>query len=348
VLFVSLRDLQWRRRRFLISVLATGLVFALALLITGISESFRREVPRAIKSFGGDEWVVAKTSTGPFTTTALFSQSKFDNVKAAPGVEAAAPVVILRFTVKVPKTTDVNVIGASAGDMGFPKIVEGRAATSPGEIVVDRSLHNTPVGKTLVIGGKPFKVVGKTSGISYFAGTPSVFLQLKDAQDLALFGAPMISSIVVKGHMANPPAGLRVVTNAEAIKDLRRPLQRATGTISILQFLLWIVAAGIIGSVLYLQAIERTRDFAVFKATGVKSSSLVGGMALQAIILAILAAVVAILLGYLLAPMMPMAVSIPASTFYVLPTVAVIVGLISSVSGLRRAVRVDPALAFGG
>jgi putative ABC transport system permease protein len=231
---------------------------------------------------------------------------------------------------------------------GFPKIVEGRAGTKPGEIVVDKSLHNTPIGKTLIIGGKPFTVVGKTSGLSYFAGTPTVLLSLKDAQDLALFGQPMISSIVVKGHVANPPGGLRVVSNAAAIKDLRRPLQKATGTINILQFLLWLVAAGIIGSVLYLQAIERTRDFAVFKATGVKSSSLVGGMALQAIILAILSAAVAIVLGYLLAPLMPMVVSIPSSTFYVLPIVAVIVGLISSVSGLRRAVRVDPALAFGG
>jgi putative ABC transport system permease protein len=332
----------------MISVLATGLVFALALLITGISESFRKEVPRTIKSFGGDEWVVAKTSTGPFTTTAIFNQSEFDKVKALPGVKAAAPLVLLRFTVKTPKVTDINVIGAEPGAMGFPKIVEGRAASKPGEIIVDKSLKGAPVGKTLIIGGKPFTVVGKTKGISYFAGTPSVFLQLKDAQNLALFGQPMISSIVVKGNITNPPAGLRVVTNDQAIKDLRRPLQAATGTIDILQFLLWIVAAGIIGSVLYLQAIERTRDFAVFKATGVKSSSLVSGMALQAIILAILAAVVAILLGYLLAPLMPMAVSIPSSTFYVLPIVAIIVGLISSVSGLRRAVRVDPALAFGG
>ena len=63
-------------------------------------------------------------------------------------------------------------------------------------------------------------------------------------------------------------------TNAAILSDLRRPLKKATSTISFLRVLLWIIAAGIIGSVLYLQAIERTRDFAVFKATGVSSRTL--------------------------------------------------------------------------
>jgi putative ABC transport system permease protein len=347
MLFVSLRDLQWRRRRFFISVLATGLVFALALLITGISESFSREVPRTIKAFNGDEWLVAKTATGPFTSTAIFEQKELDAVKADPGVKAAAPIAILRFTVKTPKVTDINVIGADSDGMGFPKIADGRAAQKPGEIVVDRTLH-VGVGESLDIGGTPFKVVGRTKGMSYFAGTPTVFISLKDAQDLALFGQPLVSTIVVRGHVTKPPAALKAVSSDAAIDDLRRPLESATGTINILQFLLWIVAAGIIGSVLYLQAIERTRDFAVFKATGVNGRSLAGGLALQAIILAVLAAIVAIILGYALSPLMPMSVEIPPSTFYVLPIVAIVVGLLSSVSGLRRAVSVDPALAFGG
>ena len=58
VLFVSLRDLQWRLRRFIIGVLATGLVFAIALLISGIDASFQNEAKRAVKAFGADQWVV--------------------------------------------------------------------------------------------------------------------------------------------------------------------------------------------------------------------------------------------------------------------------------------------------
>jgi putative ABC transport system permease protein len=323
-------------------------VFALALLITGISASFHNEVGRVVNAFHADNWVIAKNASGPFTSSVLIPVSAVDELRSKnPDVTAAAPIAILRFTVKTSRLRDINIIGAVPGSIGVPKVADGRAPAQSGEILADRAL-GVSVGKRLTIAGKQFTVVGRTSGFSYFAGTPAVVMTLKDAQDLFLHSVPFASAIVVRGTVSNPPAGMHAVTNAQAIKDLRRPLESATGTITILQVLLWIVAAGIIGSVLYLQAIERTRDFAVFKATGVKSSSLVSGMALQAIILAILAAAVAIILGYLLAPTMPMTVSIPTSTFYVLPIVAVIVGLISSVSGLRRAVHVDPALAFGG
>ena len=49
-----------------------------------------------------------------------------------------------------------------------------------------------------------------------------------------------------------------------------------------------------------------------------------------------------------LAPLFPMRVDIPQGAFLLLPVVAIAIGLIASGAGLRRAVSVDPALAFGG
>jgi putative ABC transport system permease protein len=43
-----------------------------------------------------------------------------------------------------------------------------------------------------------------------------------------------------------------------------------------------------------------------------------------------------------------MPAEISRSAYTLLPIVAVIVGLLASLAGLRRAVGVDPALAFGG
>ena len=138
------------------------------------------------------------------------------------------------------------------------------------------------------------------------------------------------------------------MSNAQVISDLRRPLKKATGTITFINILLWIVAAGIVGSVLYLQVLERTGDFAVFKATGVTNRSLVVGLAFQAVVLAICSAIAALLLSFIIGPLLPMTVEVPLSGYIALPIVAIIVGLLSSLFGLRRAVAVDPALAFGG
>jgi putative ABC transport system permease protein len=80
----------------------------------------------------------------------------------------------------------------------------------------------------------------------------------------------------------------------------------------------------------------------------VPTASILGGLALQAIVVALCAAALGAVLSMLLGPLFPMQVIVPVQAFVALPLVAVVIGLIASAAGLRRAVSVDPALAFGG
>jgi putative ABC transport system permease protein len=360
VLFVSLRDLQWRLRRFIIGVLATGLVFAIALLISGINASFQNEAKRAVESFHADQWLVSKDSLGAFNTATPLDNGPgiAAEVARGPGVRAADPVLIFPFTVTKPSVRDLNIIGVVPKGVGAPVVTEGRALARRGEMVADKSA-GFKIGDALTLHGITLHVVGRTDGISYNAGTPTVFVSFDDAQHLFFPGGKKgdlvreftkgeASAIVVRGTVTRPPADLGVRTNAAILTDLRRPLKKATETISFLRILLWIIAAGIIGSVLYLQAIERTRDFAVFKATGVSSRTLLFGIALQAILLAACAALAALAIAWALGPTMTLRIEVPPSAYLALPVVAIAVGLIASLFGLRRAVTVDPAVAFGG
>jgi putative ABC transport system permease protein len=347
VFLISLRDLQWRRRRFLIGVIATGLVFALALLITGMGASFQNEVHRTVDSMHADAWVVPRGVSGPFTASTAFAASTADEVAKAPGVEQATPIAVLRFTVRTPGLKDINVIALEPRGVGSPVPKQGRSFTRSGEAVVDRRL-GLDVGGTLRIGEQAFRVVGETSGVTFLAGTPTVFIPLADAQQLAFGGQKLATSIATKGVPESLPPGTKVMSNAQVISDLQRPLKQATQTITFLCVLLWIVAAGIIGSIVYLQALERVRDFAVLKATGTTNSALLGGLALQAVLLSLLSAAAAVILAALLSPLLAMPAEISRGAYLLLPIIAVIVGLLASLAGLRRAVGVDPALAFGG
>jgi putative ABC transport system permease protein len=127
-----------------------------------------------------------------------------------------------------------------------------------------------------------------------------------------------------------------------------RPVKVAVSSIAIMAKLLWVVAVLIVGAMVYLSALERLRDFAVFKAIGVPTRSILAGLALQAIIVTLLAAVLGVLFSLLLGPLFPMTVVVPISAYLALPLVAIAVGLLASGAGFRRAVAVDPALAFGG
>ena len=75
---------------------------------------------------------------------------------------------------------------------------------------------------------------------------------------------------------------------------------------------------------------------------------LIGPRLEPAVYLALVAALFGAIFALLLAPNFPMPAEIPVSSYVILPVVAIIVGLLASLAGLRRAVTVSPALAFGG
>ena len=130
--------------------------------------------------------------------------------------------------------------------------------------------------------------------------------------------------------------------------DTLRPLDGAIASIDLVRVLLWIVAAVIIGSVVYLSALERQRDFAVLKAIGTSNRTLLASLALQAVLVALAAVALAAVIQIFLAPAFPLKVRVPARAFWQLPLLAVIVALIAGAVGMRRVARADPAAAFAG
>ena len=329
----ALRDLQWRRKRFVIAMAGVGLVFAMSLIMTGLAASFSREVDRTLDAVGGETWAVSDQASGPFTS--------FNPVPVEAGGVDAEPMMVLRQTVRVAgDVIDVVVLGRSQSGAG---VGVGR-----GQAVVDEALVGAEVGSQLSLGGLTFEITGSVSGQRLFAGLPTVYISLADAQQIGVRGQPLATAFLYATAPSAAPVGLRLMTRDEVKRDVLRPLENALASIRLMKVLLWIVAATIIGSVLYLQAMERTRDFAVFKATGTSTAAIGAGLALQAIVLSLAAAVLAAILAVLLAPIFPMNIEIPTTGFLLLPVVTVAVGLLASLIALRKTATVEPALAFGG
>ena len=155
-------------------------------------------------------------------------------------------------------------------------------------------------------------------------------------------------TVVLRGSLPAIPEGFEAKTVEETWKDALRPLEKPVSAIDVVQILLWLVAATIIGAVVYLSALERRRDFAVMKAVGASSRGLLGGLAAQSILVALVAALVAAGIQQLLVPVFPIPIQVPASAYIQLPILALLAGALASLGGLRKAVNVDPALAFSG
>jgi putative ABC transport system permease protein len=348
VLIAALRDLQWRRRRFIIAIIGTSVVFAMTLVLTGLANGFRVEAEDTVDSLGIDTWMIPSGAAGPFLGSSPFPETIVDDAARLDGVTAATPVVFTGTTVQEggsPK--NVNLFGAPAGGPGMPDVSAGTAPAAASEIAVSTTLGKD-IGDTIEIGSQTLEVVGEVDDSTALAGQPNVFLTIEGAQAVMFAGQLLISSVALEGRPAAALEGFKIVDRDDAIDDILRPLESSYGAITFIAVLLWIVAALIVGSVIYLSALERVRDFAVFKAVGVSTRSVLGGLALQAIIVAIVAAVLGALLSFVLAPLFPMLVVVPITALLLLPLIAIAIGLAASIAGLRRAVTVDPALAFGG
>jgi putative ABC transport system permease protein len=342
----ALRDMQARRRRFAIAIIGAGLVLALASVMTGLTDSFTKEGHRTISLMGGDSWVVASGDGGPFTATTLLDEATVDAVRRSVGVIEAEPVLVSREMVRSTGAPVFSIlVGVEPGRLGAPKSPRGLPLNRPGDVVVDDGLKAS-LGGTIIIADHPFVVTGIVRS-SLFAGTPAVYMAIDEARNLSIGGAALSSAVLVRGTPEVLRAGLQRLTPNAVVLDALEPVKAASGTIGLVRTLLWLVAALIVGSVLYLNALERTRDMAIFKAVGVSTRSIAGGLAVQALVVAGAAAALAALIATLIAPLFPLSVELTSKGYVAIAVVAVIVSLLGATSGLRRAVRTSPVLAFG-
>lgn len=150
------------------------------------------------------------------------------------------------------------------------------------------------------------------------------------------------------GVPATVPAGLQVLTNQAVEQSTLAALGPAVSSINNTKQLMWVISGIIIAALVYVSALQRVRDFAVLKALGSSSLALFGSLALQAVMVALAAAAVAIVASQFMDGLFQQPVSIPTDAYLVLPVVAVAVGLVASLVALRQATGADPAAAFGG
>lgn len=338
---VTLRDLQWRARRFVIAGAGAAMVFALTLVLAGLTASFSTESRKVVDAVGADSWLVQDGVESVFSSVSVVPVARAESL-------GASPLWVSHHTVPVDGSLlEVQLLGYAPGGLGEPPLAEGRLPARPDEVVADRAL-GVSLGERFALAGRPVVVVGRTRGLTVNAGQAVVFTRITDAQELFASGAAVASALLVRGVPDPVPDGLAVRSKEQTRQDLLRPLEGAISSLKAMLVLLWAVAAMVIGSVVYLSALERRRDFAVYKATGWSTRSLAVGLAVEAALLSTVAAAVGVVVAQLLLPLFPMNFEVPDLARVLLPVVGLVVGLLSSAAGLRKAVGVEPAAAFGG
>jgi putative ABC transport system permease protein len=350
MLTITLQDLRFRARQFTIAVIGAGLVFAMTLLLAGLAAGFSVEINQTIQGIGAQSWVVAKGSSPRVDSLTPMPESVVSKIAGTAGVTKAEPLIVVpqAATIVGRPADSVNVIGYVPGQsLGGPgEKVTGSPVSARGQAVVDSAL-GLGVGRQFSVSGHAFTVVGVVTSRTLLGGNPNIYVSLGDAQDVIFGGAPFIGAVLTTGTPQSVPPGYQMYTNAQLESASLAQLASAVSSISNSRAFMWVIAALIVAALVYVTALERTRDFAVLKAVGASTRLLFAGLATQAVIVALAAAVIAAIVSNFMTGIFAQPVDIPGSAFIVLPLSALVVGMLASLAALRRAASVDPASAFG-
>jgi putative ABC transport system permease protein len=349
VLAVTFADLWFRARQFLIAIVGVALVLGLALALSGLADGFYSEVADTVDAVGATSWVMSSAAQGRLTAFAAFPAAEQRAVADEPGVRRASAVLFVPSTVALvsgsTQPLSVNLFGFQRNGLGDPRVASGRPLAAPDQVVVDSKVAS--VGSVLIIGGHRFDVVGTVDNRTMTGGVPLVYMTLPAAQQAVTGGKPLITAIATAGTPAALPAGLVVLSPPAVVTATVSQLKSGVESIDNTRWLMWFVAAAIVASMLYVAALERKRDFAVLKALGSSSRALFLSLVLEAVVVTLLAAVLAEALASLLTPAFAQPVAISTEARLVLPLIAVAVGVVASITALRRVTGADPAAAFG-
>lgn len=346
---LSVRELQHRIRRVLLAVAVVAVVFAIAVAVDGVKRTIEDEPGQLSDLLAVDGWVVQGVNRSPFAAMAVLPEATVDTVAALPGVRSVHPVVDGFATVISPERVNANVVGFDAGPdrPDWIPLSAGRMPRAPREVVATTDL-GVPVGRTIETTAGRLEVVGLTERGTFNAGAPTLFTSVRTAQKAVLAGNRYVTGVGFTGRVDRPPAGTSVGTNADTVADLRLTVASAATTIDVIALLTWLVAAGVIGAITYLNVIEQTRTFAILRATGSSARLVVGSIVVQSMTVSVAAAVVAVPFAFGLRLVLPEPSTITLASVTRIVAVGFVVGIVASLAAARRAIAVDPATAFGG
>jgi putative ABC transport system permease protein len=348
ILGITLQDLRFRARQFLIAVIGAGLVFAMGLLLSGMVAGLGNEITHTVESARADSWVLTTGASARIVALSTLPSSTVSLVAREPGVVRAEPIIVVPEATQIGTNADsVVLIGERPGGLGSISPSAGRGVRGNGEAVVDSRL-GLGIGRHFTVSGRLFTVVGTVAGQTLLGGQPDAYVTLHDAQTILYGGRPLIGAVITSGIPRRLPVGLSSFSNQQIEAASLDQMAPVVSSISNSRAFMWVIAVFIVAALVYVTALERTRDFAVLKALGASSATLFAGLVVQAVLVSLAAAGIAALIANFMKGLFAQPVDIPTSAFVVLPVTALVVGILSSLAALRRAVSADPAIAFAG
>lgn len=372
------RDIAHSLGKFVTTALGVGMLIGVVLIMLGVYRGMVHDAMIVPNGIAPDLWVVQKDTLGPFAESSRLHEDLKYALKGFSGVDEVHPLTFQSLQIdQGAKPIRVYALGYEVGTEFTPyRLVEGRAiALAHREIVVDAKT-GFKLADTIRLGRNSYTVVGLTRKAVSSGGDPMIYLDLSEAQELQfLFSNEQIRNDKARGGQAvgmetvnafaltvQPGFELKNVANeierwkhqevytADEQGDIltKNLIERSAKQIGMFTVILLIVSSVIISLIIYTMTIGKMKEIAILKLIGASNFIITKMIAQQSLLLGGIAFIGGNIFAHASADVFPKTIILFPSDAAKLFVVIIIVSMLASLSGIRSALRVDPASAIGG
>ncbi|MEW6299532.1 MAG: ABC transporter permease [Thermodesulfobacteriota bacterium] len=367
MLLLARKNLLVYKGRFLLATVGVACAVMLVLLLMGLYAGWRDNMAAYLRHVRADLWVGQNGAFDVFQTLSLLPRAGAQLLRRVEGVEEVSDFVGRLMTCEVRgRQRHLFVVGVDGDSNGPVRLVEGKAATRDGEIVIDRVFarkEGLQVADTLTVAGRSLRVVGIAEGGNVFL-YQYAFVTLAQAQQLfgldgyvnyflvRLSPSAHAADVAARITQASPlvsvfPKDRFVANNLSLTGDNFLPILYVLEVIGLL------IGTVVIGLTISAMTIERGPEYGVLKAIGAPDWTLYRTTSLQALACGLCGWLLGVPLGWGVTalarhfvPQFP-AASYPRHALWMLGC-TVGMSILAAVLPARRVARIDPLIAFKG
>ncbi len=364
-MFIAQRNLFGDKGRLALSVAGIALAVMLILILGGFLSGVYQQATAYLDNTPGTVVVTQSGVSGFFASTSLLPAGTEQAVRQTEGVARVVPITAQTILFELHGSkTGAEVVGYDPALGGGPwQISTGRGVQAADEIVVDLALartHSIAVGDTFILLNHQFKVVGLAGGASMWAAgylfvskdTLASLLNTPAATSLLLVTpSPGVSPQMLRDRLANL-RGVDVVRKSDvAANDTQFLTSIYSGPLWLMLGIAFLVGTLVVGLIVYTSTVERQREYGTLKALGAGNGLLYRVVASQALLTAVVGAIIGVAIAYgaaqLIVALRPqLLVSIePATVGWALLT-GLVMALLGALFPARTIARLAPADVF--
>lgn len=368
------KNLLHDRIRFAITLAGVAFAVTLVLVQVGLFLGLLGKATVTIENSSADIWIVAK-NTPNVDFGNPFPETVFLRARGVAGVERADNAIVQFVNIQLPSGATENALVYGLSDPAYwnlPwKVEAGRAEdlNRGYNLMMDRSavlrFGAFDVGDYRELGGRRFRIIGRSAEAESFTTTPIVFMDFGNAQSLLDQLSGQTTYVLVKVAKGFDPvevaARLRpmfpfndVHTRDEWAAASRGYWIESTGlgmSMGVTVFLGILVGVVIVAQTLYTSAVEHIREFGTVKAIGGSNWDIYKILGEQALIAAVCGFALGAGASYAVRPAMAslhLSVLLTPQFSGIVFVGTVAMCLAAALFSFRRVALIDPALVFRG